>query len=444
MSQGRSSSPHGSDGDVSPPPTAELRRAFDDYVRQSQTERRDIARWWQLEQEGGTGTDAAGARREAAEGVRTSEAHRLETERTLKQMFAQAAAAPSPEDDASLIHDLQVALTKSEASRSDALRRLDSLASEVAGLRDAATAASAAAHPPPPSGGGDAAAEAAAAATVAAARSEARATLAESRAAELEAQVSQLRRACAEEEERSQRRADRRVEEEEVVEGRVRRLEWDLADAVELVAALKNSVQERDAELERQARSLQEGRLEKEGLARQMAARVRRLESEAAALRGMADERASVSPPRGRSPTNSTRVYRRADSYGAGDGGGGGGPAVRTSSPTSTMAGGGGRHAGGGLRLGLEVADSIYCGRLGGALRYDGVRVVTASRPAAPTVHDGDVIVKVDNVAVNNLDTFRRTIQNLDPTVSVMLTLRRKGPSGTTGTSPPLPPHHVL
>ena len=400
---------------------AELKRAFDNYARLSQNEKRDIARWWQLDQEGGVEPEV---RQDAADSVRISEGKRLEAEnemqRHLAALLSQQGSAsptgslsPSPSrgDDASLIYDLQMALTKSEASRSDALHRLEDLSREVESLKDA-----------DPHGELEASL----------ARAEARAALAESKLAAAEDLLTRSNKRSA------SFASDRYGDPDDDLEERVDTMERALQEAADTVVSLKEKLEETETDMLRHRRQVKELKKDKERLSGLLTQRMHQLEDEAMQLQSLAKGRRaggargrSTSPSSGAGSPGGSHRFGRSSSH-----------RTRGSSPAAGSGGGGGQ----GTRLGLEVADSIHVGRLGGDLKYDGVRVVAASRPAAPIIHDGDVIIKVDDSPVTNMQSFKKVVHGLDPHTSVLLTVRRKGPGGTSGVlrkclHPPPPPH---
>eukprot|EP01065_Artemidia_motanka_P051750 TRINITY_DN9171_c0_g1_i8.p1 TRINITY_DN9171_c0_g1~~TRINITY_DN9171_c0_g1_i8.p1 ORF type:complete len:704 (+),score=277.74 TRINITY_DN9171_c0_g1_i8:1441-3552(+) len=82
--------------------------------------------------------------------------------------------------------------------------------------------------------------------------------------------------------------------------------------------------------------------------------------------------------------------------------------------------------------LGVELADAMHVGpSICRTLRYDGIRVVSARRPAAPSVRQGDVVVKVNGIGVSSLDEFREAVAGLTEGQSVHLTVRRQAPDAS-------------
>ena len=391
-----------------------VKKLFENYVRLSQNEKRDIARWWQLEQEGDNATSGE-ARQEAADSVRTSEGKRLEVENQIRQALDEGVVADdsyspagSPgrsEDDESLIQDLQVALQKSELARAEALQRLDELSLQVGALKTMDNRLDTAHQRTD--------------------QAQARAALAESKLTAVEEQLAQHKRKY------SLQNPSKYADPDDALEERIDSLEGALSEACNTVTTLKGKLEESDLEMLRQRRQAKELRRDKERLTGLLSDRMHQLEDEAMQLQSIAQIRGrirgrSTSPAsRANSPSSSVRQSTRSASHSY----------RRNGSPSASQGGGGGGGGGGGqgTRLGLEVADSIHVGRLGGDLKYDGVRVVAASRPAAPIIHDGDVIIKVDDRAVTNMQSFKKVVHQLDPHTSVLLTVRRKGPGGTTG-----------
>eukprot|EP01060_Flectonema_neradi_P004239 TRINITY_DN12769_c0_g1_i1.p1 TRINITY_DN12769_c0_g1~~TRINITY_DN12769_c0_g1_i1.p1 ORF type:complete len:304 (+),score=51.69 TRINITY_DN12769_c0_g1_i1:464-1375(+) len=213
---------------------------------------------------------------------------------------------------------------------------------------------------------------------------------------------------------------------DDLIESRITKLESELNDAAQLITKLRKRLDAKDA-------TIAKLKLDRESISADLAVRMNQLEGESEYLqtiakqkRGGSQRSRSNSPSytrrsRSQSPTTSVKLGQVLRS---------GSPALsrRMSIPTGSISQGGS----GGPKLGLEVADALYVGRIGSELKYDGVRVVTARRPSAPQIREGDIITKVNECPITNLASFKKAVFSLDPQNSILISLRRKGHGGTT------------
>ena len=80
------------------------------------------------------------------------------------------------------------------------------------------------------------------------------------------------------------------------------------------------------------------------------------------------------------------------------------------------------------MYLGLEVADTLHIdgpNHSRASIKYEGVRVVSSRRPAAPAVRPGDVIISVCGMRTLELSEFRNAIRKCSIDSSIVLIVRR-------------------
>eukprot|EP01062_Namystynia_karyoxenos_P058413 TRINITY_DN49963_c0_g1_i1.p1 TRINITY_DN49963_c0_g1~~TRINITY_DN49963_c0_g1_i1.p1 ORF type:complete len:597 (+),score=142.96 TRINITY_DN49963_c0_g1_i1:77-1867(+) len=244
----------------------------------------------------------------------------------------------------------------------------------------------------------------------------ARAAAAESRVAALEGELARLR----------QRPAPALPElppataDSKELEERLMQLEGELQRVQEASMQMQGygpRLREVERERDQAINALSRVQRERNSLARQLSARLDRLEGEAAMLRvGRPTHPAATpgTPQRAcRSPTRAVtspahRMPPRRASWGSG----------KDLCDHQDIAGC--------AVLGIEVAGPAP----GARERQEGVRVAAARRPALPLIQEGDIILKLDGVPTAALADFRAVAQGLKAGVNVQFIIRRKGPGG--------------
>eukprot|EP00755_Sulcionema_specki_P004655 Sspe_Gene.30624::Locus_15137_Transcript_1_1_Confidence_1.000_Length_3242::g.30624::m.30624 len=445
---------------------SEMRRMAETVFRLSANERRAIVSWWQLELEG---TASKMEKQEATEAVQNSEQMRIDAENRLRELLAVDLSEGVETNHKTEELEAQLdALERSAVTlEKEYLRKVKGLEDDLAEQQEVAEAAARRVvemeqelmtlRRKQERGTAEAAEQSQSTSRreAAVARAEARAAAAEAKVEALQARVQSLSNGI---KARSQSPGNRRNSkgpadkakgegpslkaplpegyrrmrsvrnvqkaeraqraEDDALEGRVGQLERELTEsrqALTEMRAMKDRLALAHAERDRYKRSAATFRKERDALAAQLSHRMDRLEGEAEALRSLATSRSPSGRPRsssrGRGSVSDTHVVpSRSPPLSAGDGG-----------ETKTIP-----------RLGLEVTDSVFISKLGGEMKYDGVRVVSARRPAAPAVHDGDMITRIDGRHVSSLEEFRHMVTDLIPGVTVQLTVRRRHPSGST------------
>ena len=359
----------------------DLNMMFEIHVRVGQLERRSIANWWQLEQDGEPSPDV---RHRAAEEVREAEAKRIESEATMRQAIRQYHQSNhnSSGQLQEIISRLEGQLQDNEHQRIQMSEHMDRMSNELITIKNSI--------PPSPLPNG-------------------------------------YQRLSEERDRQRQQRTQQHSD--DMLESRIGRLESELNEAAQLIGKLRKRLETKDA-------TISKLKNDRESISAGLTERMNQLEGESEYLQNIAKQKRGSSL---RSTSNSPSYTRRSRSQSP-TASHKLGQVLRSSSPAlnrgrpsvPTTTGGISQGGHGGPKLGLEVADALYVGRIGSELKYDGVRVVTARRPSAPQIREGDIITKVNDCSITSLASFKKSVFSLDPQNSILITLRRKGTGGTT------------